>query len=60
MATDTLSVEDVRQVGPGDQGLRGAPLTKGGVPATVRRLGAVQLDTTSDLARSHEPQRRSI
>ena len=32
----------------------GAEARKGGVPAMLRRLGAVQLDTISVLARSHE------
>src|ERR1700728_1719925 len=54
MATDALSSEDVRRVALSAQGLRGARVTKGGVPAMVRRLGAVQLDTISVLARSHE------
>lgn len=36
------------------QGLLGAPDRRGGVPALLRRLGAVQLDTISTLARSHE------
>lgn len=36
------------------QGFLGAPDRKGGVPAMLRRLGAVQLDTISVLARSHE------
>ena len=35
-------------------GTRGARATAGGVPAMLRRLGAVQLDTISVLARSHE------
>src|ERR1700684_857529 len=54
MATDTLSIEDARRVALSAQGLRGARVTKGGVPAMVRRLGAGQLDTISVLARSHE------
>src|SRR5271155_3596603 len=54
MATDALSSEDARRVALSAQGLRGARVTKGGVPAMVRRLGAVQLDTISVLARSHE------
>src|ERR1700677_2747210 len=54
MATDTLSIEDARRVALSAQGLRGARVTKGGVPAMVRRLGAIQLDTISVLARSHE------
>jgi uncharacterized protein len=36
------------------QGLLGAPDRRGGVGALLRRLGAVQLDTISVLARSHE------
>src|ERR1700728_3548899 len=54
MATDTLSMHDARRIALSAQGLRGARVTKGGVPAMVRRLGAVQLDTISVLARSHE------
>jgi uncharacterized protein len=36
------------------QGLIGADARKGGVPSVLRRVGAVQLDTISVLARSHE------
>jgi uncharacterized protein len=36
------------------QGFLGAEGRRGGVPAMLRRLGAVQLDTISVLARSHE------
>ncbi len=54
MARDTLSIEEARRVALSAQGLRGARMTTGGVPAMVRRLGAVQLDTISVLARSHE------
>jgi uncharacterized protein YcaQ len=54
MARDTLSIEEARRVALSAQGLRGARVTTGGVPAMVRRLGAVQLDTISVLARSHE------
>jgi uncharacterized protein YcaQ len=36
------------------QGLVGAEARRGGVPGVLRRLGAVQLDTISVLARSHE------
>jgi uncharacterized protein len=54
MATDTLSMHDARRIALTAQGLRGARVTKGGVPAMLRRLGAVQLDTISVLARSHE------
>jgi uncharacterized protein len=38
----------------GAQGLIGAQARRGGVPGMLRRLGAVQLDTISVLARSHE------
>jgi uncharacterized protein len=54
MAPDTLSIEQARRVALRAQGLRGARMTKGGVAAMTRRLGAVQLDTISVLARSHE------
>jgi len=36
------------------QGFVGSGARRGGVPAMLRRLGAVQLDTISVLARSHE------
>jgi uncharacterized protein len=36
------------------QGFVGAQARRGGVPGMLRRLGAVQLDTISVLARSHE------
>jgi uncharacterized protein len=54
MARDTLSTEEARRIALSAQGLRGARVTTGGVPAMLRRLGAVQLDTISVLARSHE------
>jgi hypothetical protein len=54
MGGDTLGIEDARRVALNAQGLRGPRVTKGGVAAMVRRLGAVQLDTISVLARSHE------
>jgi hypothetical protein len=50
---ETLSIEEARRIALVAQGLRG-PRTAGGVPAVLRRLGAVQLDTISVLARSHE------
>ena len=53
MAVETLSIEEARRVALVAQGLRGAR-GPGGVPAMLRRLGAVQLDTISVLARSHE------
>src|ERR1700735_3242076 len=54
MARDPLSIEQARRSALLAQGLRGALATGGGVAAMVRRLGAVQLDTISVLARSHE------
>ena len=50
---ETLSIEEARRIALVAQGLRG-PRAGGGVPAMLRRLGAVQLDTISVLARSHE------
>jgi uncharacterized protein YcaQ len=50
---ESLSIEDARRVALHAPGLRGAR-AGGGVPGTLRRLGAVQLDTISVLARSHE------
>ncbi len=53
MARDSLSVDEARRVALIAQGLRG-PRPSGGVTGMLRRLGAVQLDTISVLARSHE------
>jgi uncharacterized protein len=50
----TLSADDVRLLTLRAQGLLGADGRRGGVPGMLRRLGAVQLDTISVLARSHE------
>ena len=50
---DELSIGQARRIALTAQGLRGRS-AGGGVPAMVRRLGAVQLDTISVLARSHE------
>jgi uncharacterized protein len=50
----TLTPDDVRRLTLHAQGLIGAQARAGGVPAMLRRLGAVQLDTISVLARSHE------
>ena len=47
MGSDTLSVVDARRMALAAQGPRGARVTKGDLPAMVRRLGAVQLDTIS-------------
>ena len=49
-----LSADEARRIALRAQGLRGAPDRRGGVPAMLRALGAVQLDTISVLARSHE------
>src|SRR5690349_10241111 len=54
MAADSLSIEEARRIALSAQGLRGPRPSSGGVPALLRRLGAVQLDTISVLARSHE------
>jgi hypothetical protein len=51
--SDELSIDQARRIALRAQGLRGRS-AGGGVPAMVRRLGAVQLDTISVLARSHE------
>ncbi|HEV2375946.1 MAG TPA: crosslink repair DNA glycosylase YcaQ family protein [Streptosporangiaceae bacterium] len=49
-----LSPDDVRRITLRAQGFLGAQGRHGGVPAMLRRVGAVQLDTISVLARSHE------
>jgi uncharacterized protein YcaQ len=50
----TLAADDARLLTLYAQGLIGTGARRGGVPAMLRRLGAVQLDTISVLARSHE------
>ncbi len=50
----TLSQDEARYLTLRAQGLVGADGRRGGVPGMLRRLGAVQLDTISVLARSHE------
>jgi uncharacterized protein len=50
----TLSPDETRNIMLRAQGLVGADGRRGGVPAMLRRLGAVPLDTISVLARSHE------
>jgi hypothetical protein len=50
----TLTPDDVRLMTLRAQGLIGTGIRRGGVPAMLRRVGAVQLDTISVLARSHE------
>jgi uncharacterized protein YcaQ len=49
-----LSADEARRIGLHAQCLIGAPDRRGGVPAMLRALGAVQLDTISVIARSHE------
>lgn len=51
---ESLSLEEARKVALSAQGLRGPRAGAGGVAGMLRRLGAVQLDTISVLARSHE------
>jgi uncharacterized protein len=50
----SLSADDARLMTLRAQGFVGAEGRRGGVPAMLHRLGAVQLDTISVLARSHE------
>ncbi|SED51049.1 hypothetical protein SAMN05216483_3982 [Streptomyces sp. 2131.1] len=49
-----LSADQARRIALRAQGLLGAPDRRAGVPGVLRHLGAVQLDTISVLARSHE------
>ncbi|MEW9527160.1 winged helix-turn-helix domain-containing protein [Microbispora sp. NPDC049125] len=49
-----LSADEARRIILRAQGFLGAGARTGGVPAMLRRVGAVQLDTISVLARSHE------
>jgi uncharacterized protein len=53
LSTD-LSADEARRIALRAQGLLGAPDRRAGVRGVLRRLGAVQLDTISVLARSHE------
>lgn len=50
----SLSRDDARRLALRAQGLLGAPDRRAGVRGVLRHLGAVQLDTISVLARSHE------
>jgi hypothetical protein len=52
--TAELSADEARRIALRAQGFLGAPDRKGGVRGVLRHLGAVQLDTISVLARSHE------
>ncbi|MFI6320409.1 winged helix-turn-helix domain-containing protein [Nonomuraea sp. NPDC050556] len=54
MVETDLSAAEARRVVLGAQGFIGAEARKGGAHAMLRKLGAVQLDTVSVLARSHE------
>lgn len=51
---ESLRADDARRLVLRAQGLLGAPDRRAGVPGLLRQLGAVQLDTISVLARSHE------
>ncbi|WP_030908773.1 winged helix-turn-helix domain-containing protein [Streptomyces sp. NRRL F-5126] len=53
-ATTELSAAEARRIALRAQGFIGAPDRRGGVRGVLRALGAVQLDTISVLARSHE------
>jgi uncharacterized protein YcaQ len=50
----TLTADEVRRITLRAQGFLGAAWRRGGVAGMLHRLGAVQLDTISVLARSHE------
>ncbi|MDI2131436.1 winged helix-turn-helix domain-containing protein [Yinghuangia seranimata] len=50
----TLTSDDARRVVLRAQGVLGVPERRAGVAGVLDRLGAVQLDTISTLARSHE------
>ncbi|KQX82950.1 MULTISPECIES: winged helix-turn-helix domain-containing protein [unclassified Streptomyces] len=50
----TLSADEARRIALRAQGFLGTPDRKAGVRGVLRHLGAVQLDTISVLARSHE------
>jgi uncharacterized protein YcaQ len=49
-----LTADDARRIALRAQGFLGAPDRRAGVRGVLRHLGAVQLDTISVLARSHE------
>ncbi|MFE2303835.1 winged helix-turn-helix domain-containing protein [Streptomyces sp. NPDC059445] len=52
--TTELSADEARRIALRAQGFLGAPDRRAGVRGVLRHLGAVQLDTISVLARSHE------
>ncbi|MEV4614062.1 crosslink repair DNA glycosylase YcaQ family protein [Kitasatospora sp. NPDC049258] len=54
MTAMSLSADQARLIALRAQGLLGAPDRRAGVRGLLRHLGAVQLDTISVLARSHE------
>jgi uncharacterized protein YcaQ len=51
---ESLRADEARRLALRAQGLLGAPDRRAGVHGLLRKLGAVQLDTISVLARSHE------
>jgi uncharacterized protein len=51
---EPLRADEARRLALRAQALFGAPDRRAGVPGLLRQLGAVQLDTISVLARSHE------
>ncbi|MFI0983476.1 winged helix-turn-helix domain-containing protein [Streptomyces sp. NPDC021093] len=53
-AAVALSTDEARRIALHAQGFVGAPDRRAGVRGVLRHLGAVQLDTISVLARSHE------
>jgi uncharacterized protein YcaQ len=53
-ATTALGPDEVRRIALYAQGFLGAGAKRGGVGGVLRRVSAVQLDTISVLARSHE------
>jgi len=54
LSADQLSADEVRRITLYAQGFLGAAAKRGGVTGVLRRVSAVQLDTISVLARSHE------
>jgi len=54
MGSDLLTPDQVRRITLRSQGFLGASGRAGGVRGVLNRVGAVQLDTISVLARSHE------
>jgi uncharacterized protein YcaQ len=54
MGLDVLGPDEVRRITLRSQGFLGAAARRGGIAGMLDRIGAVQLDTISVLARSHE------